>query len=303
MASYTFHYYCGAADVAIVNGTTQLLDDNGLRGFGVPRMELAMQRAPYMDGANLLGEYQTAPTALLTVQKRWPLAQVYMGPREMSIAIICKEAALTTLQTTLKAIIDETTPHLRLAFGVGPYLLITPPAGTPTYYIECWLAEMSDPVYLNYRGAARIILTFVAPTPYFHQEFGVAGNYTDMDANPDSITNSGQAPLWPDIWVSGSASTTIVGLHLTNVTTGKIWSTTQTIAVGITKKIRVNMLTGEASYTTDGGTSYSDIISKMDTDAEFWSMPVGANSIQWSSTSGTPSTVRIYHAWNYLRIL
>jgi hypothetical protein len=62
------------------------------------------------------------------------------------------------------------------------------------------------------------------------------------------------------------------------------------------------MLTGEAWYTTDSWTTRTSILSKMDVDAEFWEMPIGSNELQWSSTSGTPDGVVIYHAWNYLAV-
>ena len=77
-------------------------------------------------------------------------------------------------------------------------------------------------------------------------------------------------------------------------------SASQVIAIGA--DIWVNMLTGQVFYSTDDWTTQTDIITTMDTDAEFWRMELGDNEIEWTSTSGTPAALLMYHAWNYLAI-
>jgi len=149
-----------------------------------------------------------------------------------------------------------------------------------------------------------VTATFLAYNPYFYIEWGSgdANLYTDWNTgtNPKTITNIGDAPLWPVILVRGAAGSTIVGLHITNNTTGAIWSTSQTIAIGTANYVVAYMDRAQMSYYN--GATKADIISTLDTDAEFWALQKGDNSLQWSTTSGTPSAITVYHPWLYLGI-
>jgi len=150
-----------------------------------------------------------------------------------------------------------------------------------------------------------VTITFVAPYPFFRAAADIDASHTDWatGTNPKTIENIGHAPLWPNIRITGSAASTIVGLHITNNTTGKIFSVSQTIALGTDYGITVYMAKGQIAYwKTGAGAFNTDIITKMDTDAEFWALILGDNELQWSSTSGTPSAITVYHPWLYLGI-
>jgi hypothetical protein len=299
---YLFTYWINGGSYTLIDNVNTFLKRGGMHGFSTGRIEVPMIRAPGMDGARVIGTEPTLPAGS-TVQQAVPQPVFYTGPREFSIAIDILDDSLASWVQTNRAMIHHMTPY-KIADALNPaQLAVTPPEGeygAESYSINCWLVEWSDREGHG-PGAGTVVATFLAPIPFWHLAYSVA-NSTMWDANPDTIINPGDAPLWPDIWVDGSAGSTIVGLHLKNNTTGKIWSTSQVIGQGGQYGIRVNMLTGEAYYTTDSWATQTSILKKMDTDAEFWPMEVGTNSVQWTSTSGTPAGVTMFHAWNYLSV-
>lgn len=297
MAGYVFVYWRN-------NSSYQLNDPSngryllGMRGFGAPNIHYPTMRAPYTDGEVLLGTPAAWPPNYTYFQ---PVPQPYTSMREMEIAIGLSAASASAFQTAYAELLAALSPHRQLSSTYPSYLKITLP-DTATYRaIGCFCSSVSDPE-MDGPAYGRVVITFFAWQPYFVLPTG-ADTYTAWatGTNPKTITNSGDAPMWsPQIIVYGAAATTIVNPHITNNTTGKIWSTSQTIAVGTTKYVVAYMDRAQMGY-YDGATT-TDIISKLDTDAEFWPLQAGDNSLQWSSTSGTPSAIRVYHSWLYLGI-
>jgi hypothetical protein len=292
--TYGFTYYHKGAAHYDITSTTQTLI--AMRGFGMPPVEIPGTRAPYSNGIIPAGNPMPYTTSDVF---QHPHVMPYTGPREMELAIRINAATIIALDTAYVAMVAGLTPYYPITDNdVSSFrLLILRPytGGLPEYReINCWCTGISD-LEMKGRTNAIVNISFYAPDPFFYPVFGETGYGTTWATatNPKTVSNSGHAPVWPIIKVSGSASTTIVGLHLTNNTTGKIWSTSQTIAVGATKYIRVLMDRAQMYY-YDGSTS-TDIIGKMDSDAEFWSMQVGDNALQWSSTSGTPSEIVVSH--------
>lgn len=286
----------------LIDNVNTFLKRKGMHGFGMKRVEIPMVRVPGMDGARVIGTVPTLDPAT-TIQQAVPVATPYMAPREMSIVIEIEDENLAQWVETYRTMVHNTSPYeVPPATAPGKLLITTPTDGEyggTVFEIECWCVEWSDGE-LKGLGGGTIVATFLAPNPFFHLAYGIA-NGTVWSGNPEVIVNPGDAPIWPDFIVANGGGVPVVGLHLTNNTTGKIWSTSQTIAVGAGNEIRVNMLTGEAFYTTDAWTTQTSILSQMDTDAEFWPMLAGSNSLQWSTTSGTPG-VTVWHAWNYLAV-
>lgn len=300
---YRFSYTINGGTNVLIDNVNTFLKRGGMRGFGMRRVQIPAVRVPGMDGARVIG---TVPTVgyMTSMQQMVPQPIPYSAPREMSLAIEIEDDDLAEWVETNRTMVHNCTPYEVAQATMPGRLLITTPDngeyGGTVYEIECWCVEWSDGE-LRGLGGGTVVATFWAPNPFFHLAYGEE-NSTLWGGNPQTITNPGDAPIWPSIEIQGSASTTVVGLHLTNNTTGKIWSTSQTMAVGATKFIRVNMLTGEAWYTTDNWATWASLLSKIDTDAEFWEMPVGANELEWSSTSGTPTGLLTLHAWNYLAV-
>lgn len=251
-----------------------------------------------MNGAMVNGTLFTAWPPPFAVD--FPTALPYTGPREMELAFHLQAASASALQTAYAALVRAMTPYAPPFQGDTSRLTVTLPDSS-TRQIECYCTGVSD-MELKGPTNAEVIISFMAPHPFFHQEWGAAGASTAWatGTNPKTISNTGDVPFWPVIKVMGAAGSTIVGLHLTNTTTGKVWSTSQTIAIGATKYITVYMDRAQADYYDDA--TNTDIISTMDTDAQFWPMRLGDNALQWSSTSGTPSAITVYHMWYYLGI-
>lgn len=294
------YYHKGAAPYSITSAT-QILQ--GMRGFGFYGASVPGFRAPYTNGEIPVGEqwaYTTSDVA------QHPTAIPYLGPREMELSIIIKAATVIALDTAYVAMMAGLTPFYPVTENDKDSFrlrILRPYTGAPPEYrdINCWCTGVSD---MDMRGRTNAVvnISFYAPDPFFYPEWGSATYETAWATatNPKTVTNAGHAAVWPVIKVYGAAGTTIVGLHLTNNTTGKIWSTSQTIAIGATKYIRVLMDRAQMYYYDDA--TSTDIISTMDTDAEFWSMPVGDNSLQWSSTSGTPSSIVVTHPVPFLGV-
>lgn len=293
------YYHKGAAPYAITS-TTQIL--MGMRGFGFRNAEIPSSRAPFTSGVIPVGEpmgYSVADGP------NHPLVVPYLAPREMEITILIKAATVIALDTAYIAMLAGLTPFYPYAnHDLYSYTLnvIRPYTGALPEYrdINCWCTGVSD-MELRGRTNALVDISFYAPSPFFFAEWGTAAYITDWatGTNPKTVTNVGHAPVWPIIKILGDAAADVVGLHITNNTTGKIWSTSQTIATGAAKYIRVAM-DRAMMYYNDG--SDHDIISKMDTDAEFWNMPIGDNALQWSTTSGTPSSIVVTHPALFLGV-
>jgi len=299
--TYGFTYYHTGATPYSITSTTQTLQ--GMRGFGIPSVAVPTFRAPYTNGVTPVG---TPMAYTATDMYQHPLTAPYLGPREMELSILIKADTIIALDTAYVAMLAGLTPFYPYTSNdILSYRLrvLRPYTGSPPEYREssCWCTGVSD-IELKGRTNGLVTIGFYAPDPFFYPEFGAASFLTSWATatNPKTVTNAGHAPVWPIIKVSGAAGATIVGLHLTNNTTGKIWSTTQTIAIGATKYIRVLMDRAQMYY-YDGATS-TDIISTMDTDAEFWPMQVGDNALQWSSTSGTPSAITVTHPAPFLGV-
>jgi hypothetical protein len=299
--TYDFTYYHTGATPYSITSTTQTLI--AMRGFGMPPIEIPGTRAPYANGIIPAGN--PMPYSADDVYQH-PHAMPYLGPREMELAIRINAATIIALDTAYVAMVAGLTPYYPITDSdSSSYRLrvLRPYTGSPPEYrlINCWCTGVSD-LEMKGRTNAIVNISFFAPDPFFYPSFGDAAYETGWatGTNPKTVTNAGHADVWPVIKVMGAAGETIVGLHITNNTTGKIWSTSQTIAVGITKYVRVLMDRAQMYY-YDGSTS-TDIISKMDSDAEFWPLQVGANALQWSSTSGTPSSIEVIHPSPYLAV-
>jgi len=299
--TYGFVYYHWGASPYSITSTTQIL--LGMRGFGFQQVAIPGFRAPYSNGMIIAGQ-EMPYTANVVPQHNIPVP--YLAPREMEISILIKAASIIALDTAYVAMLAGLSPFYPVTNNdlVSYRLRILRPytGALPEYReINCWCTGVSD-MELRGRTNAVVNISFYAPDPFFYPEWNTATYQTAWatGTNPKTVTNAGHAVVWPDIFVYGSASTTVVGLHLTNNTTSKVWSTSQTIAIGATKYIRVRMDQAKMYY-YDGSTS-TDIIGTMDTDAEFWSMPVGDNALQWSSTSGTPSSIVVVHPVPFLGV-
>lgn len=296
----TYHnHYDGSASSSITlnDNTNRIIYD--VRGFGFDGIQIPTQRAPYTDGAALLGTPFTTPGEVLSID--WPKITPYFGPRVIEIVLRLTYSSLTNLITGYNSLATYLTPYAPPFKGDTSYLQIAAGWFVSTgRQIECFCTGLSN---LDMRGTKDAIVTarFFCPSPFFRQLWADSSSSTTWNTgtNPLSITNTGAAPLWPVIKVFGRAGGTVAGLHLTNNTTGKIWSTSQTIATGAANYITAYMDRAKMEY-FDGATT-TDIITTLDTDAEFWNMQIGANSLQFSST-GTPSSIVVYHPWYYLTI-
>lgn len=300
MAGYVFNYYRMGANYLLnyPAGGRHLL---GWRGLGMPKIDIPGMRAPYTDGLiPLNAATPTWPPSLVAPQV---VPVPYVPPREVEIAIGMSAASASAFQTEYAAFIAAMSPYGQLNDYQPSFLKITLPDGSTYRVLTCFCTEVSAPE-MDGPAYGVITSTFYAPDPYFTLQWGTAGTPYDTTwatgTNPKTITNPGDAPVWPVIQVFGAAGETIVGLHLTNTTTGAIWSTSQTIAIGATKYIRVFMDRAQMDYYNDA--THTDIISTLDTDAEFWLLQKGDNVLQWSSTSGTPSSITVTHIWRYLGI-
>ena len=277
----------------VAAGTSYVLD---WHGFGYQGIEIPMQRGPYMNGAMVIGTPFTAwPPPFAAAD--WPVAMPYLKPRTMEIALHLMAASHSALQSAYETLCHGLTPYAPVAQGVTSYLEITLPDAS-VRDIECYCTGVSD---LDWKGPANaeVVLTFLAPSPFFHQQWDAGYEEWNTGTNPKTFTNSGDAPLWPVIRVFGRAGGTVAGLHLYNNTTNKTWSTSQTIATGAANYIAVYMDRAQMDYYN--GAANADIITKLDTDAEFWPFIVGSNEIEFAST-GTPSLIAVYHMWYYLGI-
>ena len=292
MAGYVLTYYTAAAVSYVLNDNTNrfLL---GMRGFGYPKAELPMQRAPYTNGAMLLGTIATIP--YLDMQPR-PVP--YVGPREMEVAIGIKAASLNAWQTAYRALVLALSPNRAIVASYPHKLSILLPDASTVRDISCFCTAISDPE-MDGPLYGQVIVTFLAPEPFFHVPW--VGSSWATATNPKTFTNSGDVPFWPTIAIYGDAAAPVVGIHITNNTTGKVWSSNHNIATGVTNSTDVYM--GQAAigrYEVD--VWKEDLISTMDTDAEFWPLELGDNALQWSSTSGTPSVITVWNAWQFLAI-
>jgi len=295
----TFHnHYDGAAasSYTINDQSTKVL--LSMRGFGAGAISIPTARGPYTDGQTVLGTSFAAWPPPLAVD--FPAAMPYTAPRQMEIALLLKAATITALQTAYAGLLRGLTPYAPVFQGDTSYLSVLLPDGATTRVIECYCTGVSD-MELKGRTNALVIISFLAPMPFFHQAWGDAAASTawSTGTNPVTINNPGDVPFWPVFKVMGRAAGTVAGLHLTNTTTGKIWSTSQTIATGATKYITAYMDRAKMSYYNDA--THADIIATLDTDAEFWPLRLGNNVVSFTST-GTPSAITVYHMWYYLGI-
>lgn len=283
-------------------GTQFLL---GMRGFGLPNVEIPMQRAPYTDGATVIGpSFAWPPTATTELFKPIP----YTEPRTMELAVGIEAASAREFQAAYEDMLAGLTPYAPMTTGYPSYLYILLPYASGfdgiVREIDCYCTGVSSPE-MDGPCYGVVTISFLAPYPFFRAADDIDASHTDWapGTNPKTIENVGHAPLWPHIAVVGSAASTIVGLHITNTTTGEVFSINQTIALGTDYSVHIYMEKGQIEYRKTGGGAFNtDIITKMDTDAVFWALILGNNVLQWSSTSGTPSAITVYHPWRYLGI-
>lgn len=295
--SFVFHnHYDGVttSNYTINNQSTQFL--MAMRGFGMPKVEIPVARSPYTDGAALVGTPFTAWPPPWSIDL--PAITPYTTPREMEIAILIKAATVSALDTAYVTLLQGLTPYAPAAQGDTSSLTITLPDGSTTRQIECFCTGVSD-MEMKGRTNAIVTMSFYAANPFFHQAWGWWTAWATA-TNPKTVTNVGHVTYWPVIKIFGDAASNITGLHITNVTTGKIWSTSQTLATGATNYITAYMDRAKMNYYN--GATHADIIATLDTDAEFWPLLLGANSLQWSTTLGTPSSITVDHVWYFLGI-
>lgn len=298
--AFTFHnHYDGSAatNFTINDQSARIL--MGMRGFGAGAVSIPMTRGPYTDGAVVVGSPFTTWPPPLAVD--WPTAMPYTAPRQMEIALRLNYTSISALQAGYAALLRGVTPYAPVFQGDTSYLSIVLPDGTTTRIIECYCTGVSD-MEIKGRTNAMVTLSFLAPSPFFHQAWGAAGASTSWSTgtNPVTINNPGDAPFWPVIKIMGSAAGVVDNIHITNNTTGKIWSTSQDMSTGADRYITAYMDRAQMDYYN--GATNTSIIGKLDTDAEFWPLIIGDNALQWSTTAGTPSAITVYHMWYYLGI-
>lgn len=298
MTTYSMIYHNAYDGSAATNYSINSSTDRyiiAMHGFGPQGIEIPVQRAPYSHGAQVVGTPFPAWPPVLAAD--FPAAVPYFPPRTMELIVRLNCATTAALQVAYEALVRAVTPFAPVFQGDTSYLYITTPDGLRTRIIECYCTGVSDMEIKGKYHNAFVTLTFFAPIPFFHLPWGDAASSTawSTGTNPVTINNPGDAPLWPIFKVFGRAGGTVAGLHLTNNTTGKIWSTSQTIATGATNYIVAYMDRAKMDYYNG---SNADIINTLDTDAEFWPLQIGDNAVQFAST-GTPSAITVYHLWCY----
>jgi len=287
------------------NGISYVLNDDitaslkqgGLRGFGVPRLELATQRVPYQSGVALLGD-------------------PYMPSREMRVALDVSKATFGARIAWERALRRNLSPFK--ASGVLGTLTVEDTDNAVTRAIDCWMTECPDSEYLG-PSVSTVFVGFLAPDPWFYDPtarvetlamsgggvtfpvtfpvtFGATGINGNIYAN-----NPGDIEAWPLVRIQATGGS---NPELENVTTGKTIALTAGAGITLDVGDYIDIDMAEATVEWYDASVYDaepePITELLSDESEFWSIITGGNTIHVTMPGATSGSVMLIYKPRYL---
>lgn len=280
-------------EYALNDGTNAYLRQNGLRGFGVQRVQVATQRTPYTQGVARLG----GP---------------YTPEREMQVALQLMGTSYSAL-TAYNDTLARNVSAYKDTDSLGALKVVTPDGRTRK--INCWMVEWPD-VEQDGPFSGTVAPTFWAESPWFYdptaltETLALAGDdgvtfpitfpITFASTTIDSYVypeNTGDVETWPTIRVNGPGE----NITLVNTTTSKTIALTADggVTLDTGDYVTIDMDDGTVTWydATDGSTT--SVIAKLSTSSEFWPLVRGVNSIHGTMTDAVSASIVLTYTLYY----
>ncbi len=288
MSEYALSYIDpNGIEYALNDGVNSILRQNGMRGFGVQRVEVATERTPYTQGVARLG----GP---------------YTPAREMQVAL---RLAASTYADLVKY--NDTLARNVSAYkdtdALGALKVVTPDGRTRK--IGCWMVDWPDPEQ-DGPFSAVVAPTFWAESPWFYdptdqiETLALGGNsgitfpitfpITFGSTTIDSYVypdNAGDVETWPTVRVNGPGA----NIEITNDTTSK--TIALTAGGGVTLDagdyVTIDMDAGTADWYDASTGITTSVLAKLSTASEFWPLVRGVNTLHGEMTGTVSGSIVI----------
>lgn len=294
MSEYLLYYTDPAGfEYALNDGVNAYLLQNGMRGFGVQRVQVATERTPYTQGVARLG----GP---------------YTPAREMQVALQLMAASYSALAAYADTLARNVSAY-KDTDSLGALKVVTPDGRTRK--TDCWMVEFPD-IERDGPFTGVVAPTFWAESPWFYdptvqsETLALAGDsgitfpitypITFGSTTIDSYVypdNTGDVETWPVIRINGPGAT----ISLTNVTTGKVLALTAGggVTLDAGDYVTIDMDAGTVTwYDASAGTTTS-VVDKLSTASEFWPLVRGVNSIHGVMTSAVSASIVLTYTLYY----
>lgn len=294
MSEYLLYYTDpDGFEYALNDGVNAFLRQNGMRGFGVQRVQAATERTPYTQGVARLG----GP---------------YTPERELQVALQLTAASYSAL-TAYNDTLARNVSAYKDTDSLGALRVVTPDGRTRK--IDCWMVEWPDPEQ-DGPFTAVVTPTFWAELPWFYdptaqsETLALGGNsgitfpitfpITFGSTTIDSYVypdNAGDVETWPVIRVNGPGA----NISLTNVTTGKVVALTAGggVTLDVGDYVTIDMDDGTVTWFDLSGGTTTSVIAKLSTASEFWPLVRGINSVHGVMTSAVSASIVLTYTLYY----